>query len=362
MINRKERVVRTDKSLLLTIFFAILVFSSQGCDQVSKLTDHFFPKKTATAPKAPVPMEVKAVAAVTPAPVIVKSEAPAKPEETKPAPAKPVEAKPEQVMAPAPAAAELPPNVLAKIGDWSITLDELKKQEKAAQDMVAQQNNPNVKYNLPTAQLLDMIVEQQLLYREALRQGMDKDPKISQQLTEARKLILSQNLQNQLVKDINVTDEEITNFYNDNNNKPLFYEPTEYKFSQIVVDTEDQAKTILGQLTQGGNFTEIANSQSKIKPDGNYLTEDKLSFDKLKDVLKALDVGTFSTTFKGPDGFYIIKLEDKKGGKVKELTDEVKKGIKDAVSYSKYLESIRKVGLDNGLQFNTNLRNILEAK
>ncbi len=328
-----------NSKILFLVVGTSAVLTLQGCDQVSKLTNYFFPKKTSAAAKAPAPVEVKSVAAKAP-------ETAAKPAVSE----KSAETKPASAAATAP---ELPPNVLAKVGNWSITLDEFKQQEKSAQDLAAQNK---LKYDLPAERLLGMIVEQQLLFQEAQRQSLDKDEKISKQLEEARKLILSQNLQTKMVEVIKVTDEEIAKFYDEN--KQFYYEPAEYKLSQIVVDTEEQANTILGQLAQGANFTEIANAQSKVKPDGKFISEDKLAFEKLKDIVNTLDVGKFSAVFKGPDGFYIVKIDEKTGGKEKTL-EEVKEGIKADLSYLKYLQGLQQ--LQNAIPVQTNLK-LLEAK
>lgn len=320
-----------------------LILSLQGCDQVNKLVDYFSSKdkKTAaTKSKAPAPMEVKAIAATTPAPVVK-----AKPTVAETA-KEPVAEQPQ---------ADLPAGVLAKVGSWSISLAEFKEQEKSAQEL-AKQNN--LQYDLPAERLLGMIVEQQLLFQEAQRRGMERDEKIAKQIEEARKLILSQNLQSKLVEGVSVADEEIKEFYEQN--KQFYYEPAEYKLSQIVVDTEEQANAILGQLAQGANFNEIVNSQSKIKSEDKFVSEDQLSFQKLKDVVNTLDVGKFSSVFSGPDGkgFYIVKIDEKKGGKERTL-EEVKEGIKADLSYLKYLQSLQQ--LQTAIPVQTNL-DLIKAK
>ncbi len=323
------------------ILMAFLIFPLAGCDQISKIFNHFSPKKTTAAVKAPAPIEVKSMAEMTPAPV-AKTEVPV--------PVQSAEAK--AVAKPA----DLAPNVLAKVGNWSITLAEFQEQEKSAQAL-AKQNN--LKYDLPAERLLGMIVEQQLLFQEAQRQNIDRDEKVSKQIEEARKLILSQNLQTKMVEVIKVTDEEIAEFYKEN--QQFYYELAEYKLSQIVVPSEEQANAILGQLAQGANFTEIANAQSKIKPDGQFISEDKLAFQKLKDVINTLEVGKFSAVFNGPEGFYIVKIDEKKGGKEKTL-EEVKEGIKADLSYLKYLQGLQKLQEAIPVQTNLDLIKPLEAK
>lgn len=310
-----------------------LIFSLQGCDQVNKLVNYFSgqDKKTAAKPKAPSPMEVKSVAATTPVKTPAAAAAPATPAET----------------------AELPAGILAKVGNWSISLAEFQEQEKSAQEL-AKQNN--LQYDLPSERLLGMIVEQQLLFQEAQRQGMEKDEKISKQIDEARKLILSQNLQTKLVEGVSVSDEEIKEFYEQN--KQFYYEPAEYKLSQIVVATEEQANAVLSQLAQGANFAEVVKNQSKVQADDKFVTEDQLPFQKMKDVVNTLDIGKFSAVFSGPEGFYIVKIDEKKGGKERTL-DEVKEGIKADLSYLKYLQSLQQ--LQTAIPVQTNLK-LLEAK
>jgi peptidyl-prolyl cis-trans isomerase C len=330
--------VRVIKSkILFLIVGTSLVLSLQGCDQISKLVDHFSSKKTSPVAKAPTPVEIKAVAAKISEPI-------AKMEKQKDS----VQAKPADT-----AAVKLAPNVLASVGNWTITLAEFQQQEKSAEDL-AKQNN--LKYDLPAQRLLGMIVEQQLLFQEAQRQNLDKDEQIVKQIDEARKLILSQNLQTKMVEGINITDEEIAQFYEEN--KQFYYEPAEYKLNQIVVDTEEQANAILGQLAQGANFADIVNTQSKVKADGKFISEDQLAFQKLKDVIKVTDVGKFSSVFQGPNGFYIVKIDEKKGGQERSL-EEVKEGIKADLSYLKYLQGLQK--LQDKIPVQTNL-DLLEAK
>jgi parvulin-like peptidyl-prolyl isomerase len=83
-----------------------------------------------------------------------------------------------------------------------------------------------------------------------------------------------------------------------------------------------------------------------------------LAFEKLKDIVNTLDVGKFSAVFKGPDGFYIVKIDEKTGGKEKTL-EEVKEGIKADLSYLKYLQGLQQ--LQNAIPVQTNLK-LLEAK
>lgn len=327
--------MRTVQSRILYFLVGTaFIFTFQGCDQVNKLVEYFSPKKTAAKPPAPV-----SVKPVDPAP------APA-PTASAPTPA-----------APAADQSPLPPNVLAKVGNWTITLDEFKEQEKAAQEL-AKQNQ--LTYDLPSERLLGMIVEQQLLFQEAQRVGLDKDSKIAKQIEEARKLILSQTQQSKIVEGIQVSDEEVQKFYDEN--KQFYFEPVEYKIGQIVVGTEAEANDVFSQLAQGANFDDLVASVSKVKTKSDFMTEDALPFPKLKDVLKALDQGKFSSPFAGPEGFYIVKLEDKRGGAERPLDDTLKEGIKADLSYLKYLQGLQSLQEKIPVQTNIELIRSLQTK
>lgn len=313
-----------------------LTLPLQGCDQVNKLVEYFSPKKTTSAPAAPAPVSVKPITSAPSAPAT-------------PAPAVPAaSAKPA-------ASGPLPSNVLARVGNWQITVDEFKDQENAAKELAAQNK---LTYDLPSERLLGMIVEQQLLYQEAQRTGIDKDSKIAKQIEEARKLILSQTLQSKIVEGISVNDQEIKDFYEQN--KQFYFEPAQYKINQIVVDSEAQANDLFAQLAQGASFESLATT-SKVAAPANAVTEEEMPFQKIKDVVKALDVGKFSSPFSGPDGFYIVKLESKSGG-VERSLDEVKEGIKADLSYLKYLQNLQKLQEAIPVETNPDLIKSLDNK
>jgi parvulin-like peptidyl-prolyl isomerase len=78
----------------------------------------------------------------------------------------------------------------------------------------------------------------------------------------------------------------------------------------------------------------------------------------MEDVVKALEVGQISSVFKGPEGFYIVKLEEKKGGEQKKFEDvqnDITIGLtllKQQQALLNYLEELRK---KTDIQINENL-------
>jgi len=101
-----------------------------------------------------------------------------------------------------------------------------------------------------------------------------------------------------------------------------------------VVPTEAAGKDILIALLQGGDFAATAKEKS-IAPSaanggdvGVVKKTDK--FPKYREVISTLEIGQVSQIFKGPDGYYIVKVADRKGGTVPQLTevyDQIKNGL-----------------------------------
>jgi parvulin-like peptidyl-prolyl isomerase len=86
---------------------------------------------------------------------------------------------------------------------------------------------------------------------------------------------------------------------------------------------------ILTDVLNGAEFAETAKTRSTGKTavsggDLGFITQEP--FPQMGEALLPLEVGGISDVFKGPDGFYIVKLEEKKAGA--QLTfEEIKEDI-----------------------------------
>jgi peptidyl-prolyl cis-trans isomerase C len=91
---------------------------------------------------------------------------------------------------------------------------------------------------------------------------------------------------------------------------------TEVKARHILVETEDEAKTVLAELKKGADFAELAKSKSKDpgSADGGdlgYFTKDQM-VPEFSEVAFKLDKGALSDPVKSQFGWHIIKVEDKR--------------------------------------------------
>ncbi len=104
--------------------------------------------------------------------------------------------------------------VLAKVNGKTITEKDLKQvMETLPPNYKTLENNSTFR-----KQLLENMVKEELLYQEALKEGVDKDPKVRKEIELMKKRILVQALLRKHIKpeQVKVTDEEAKAFYERN--------------------------------------------------------------------------------------------------------------------------------------------------
>ncbi|WP_125154921.1 peptidylprolyl isomerase [Clostridium rectalis] len=178
-------------------------------------------------------------------------------------------------------------------------------------------------------QLLDEIISFELIYNYAKENGMEEDKDYIDQLQKLKREILIQVTIGKLLSKINVTNEEIEEFYN--NNKQLFKNEEMVTAKHILVNTVEEANNIVNEIKNGLDFEEAAKKYSTCpsKEAGGNLGEfgrgrmvpefEKVAFE--------LEVGVVSEPVKTQFGYHIIKVENKNQESVKTL-EEVKDNIK----------------------------------
>lgn len=213
--------------------------------------------------------------------------------------------------------------VLAKINHEVITLEDFDEKIKAMQAASAE-NKSLTREEKKT--LLNNLVTRDLIVQEAKARGIEKKKEVRDAVEEMRKNVLFAELVSDETKGVTVDAQEIENFYSQYPKE--FSTPQEIRAREIVVSSESQAKEILIALLQGADFAVLAKEKSlgsSAANGGDIGVLDKNSkFDKFREVAASLDKGQISQIFKGSDGkYYIIKVDDKKGGGVLQLNDKI---------------------------------------
>lgn len=182
--------------------------------------------------------------------------------------------------------------------------------------------------------LKNEVVRRTLLYQNALDKGLDRNEDVARALEKTKMDLLVLQLIKEVAQKIDVSSKEIEDYYN--TYKDQLKEPEERQIREIVASNEQDAKDVLVQLLQGADFATLAKERSRsssaknggdlgfIKKGTRPAQFEAVAFSD------TLEVGKISSIFKGPDGYSIIKLEAKRGGKLRPLSDmwdDIKRGL-----------------------------------
>jgi len=247
-------------------------------------------------------------------------------------PKKPVLQKTEAVVPPV-----VSGTLVAMINNLPVTLEDLNGDVENFNAMVPD-DKPELRITTREQKinyLKNELVKRLLLYQYAMLKGLDKKEEIQRVLEKTKMDLLVVELVREEAANIDVTAKEIEDYYN--SYKEDLKEPEERHLREIVTASELDARNILIQLLQGADFATLARERSRAASAKNG---GDLGFIRLGDKKSqqfdavafsdTLEVGKVSNIFRGPEGYYIIRLEAKRGGKTKSLSemwDDIKKAL-----------------------------------
>jgi peptidyl-prolyl cis-trans isomerase C len=165
----------------------------------------------------------------------------------------------------------------------------------------------------------DDLVNIELMSREALKNGLDKQPEVVQQLELAKQTVLVGAFVQDFVKSHPVGDEVVTKEYD---NLKAHLGKQEYHVNHILVEKESEAKALAEKLKKGGKnntFDKLAKASSKDTGSKEHngdlgwipIGDIPTSFVKpFGDALLKLTKGQVSDPVQSQFGWHIIRLED----------------------------------------------------
>lgn len=206
-------------------------------------------------------------------------------------------------------AAPVPDPVVARVGDRAIHQSDL---AMAAAGLPEQYRTlpPQVLYPM----LLDQVIDREALVIAARKQGLDKDPKVQEQMRLADDRVLQNAL---LSREIGPTLNEAAvraRYDQEFAGKPG---PEEVHAEHILVPTKEEAEKVLAELKGGADFAELARKYSK---DPAAANGGDLGWFKKGDMVPAFSDAAFSLkpgeTVPEPVqtqfGWHVIKVLDKR--------------------------------------------------
>jgi parvulin-like peptidyl-prolyl isomerase len=249
-----------------------------------------------------------------------------------------------------------PETVLVSFRGGEITLGEFNKAW----------GDPDNKNEYKTKEkLLENMLKEKILVQRAREIGLEEDENISSQIKVAieqikkeREEIIKINTQQPLIDaavkveiydKVKLTEEEIAEYYKEK--KEDFIKEEEYHLRHILVETQEEAKAILGKIRSGADFTELAKERS-LGPSGEnggdlgFIARGR-TVKPFEDAAFSLKPGEISEVVKTQFGYHIIKLEEISPERQRTL-EEAKREIefiilpeKQQQAFNKWLSSLK---------------------
>jgi len=236
----------------------------------------------------------------------------------------------------------LPPNAAASVNGTVITNDVVEQGIQAALSQ-GQKDSPELRNAV-----LSKLIEISLLSQQADRDGLANSDKANRQLAQIRQNYLADLELATFSAQNPVSDSDVQAEYN-REVASLGPQGTivEYKVSDIAVATEEDAKTALARIKKGEAFDKVAKSMSlapnKVQGGSVGWVQSGQVSPQISSVLVALSVGQVSPLpIKMPQGWYLIKLEDKKSSKPPTL-EQAKASIRAGLTQKKQFEYLNQL-------------------
>jgi len=262
--------------------------------------------------------------------------------------------------------------IVAIINDDVITLSQYKEQHESLYQMLRsryQGEDFQKQYRALRKDLLNTMITELLLYQEAKSRGynvaeqikltienikeengLDSDEELKRALRqqgvdfEAWKKQMEENYMKQSVivtdvdRSIVIEDSEIVNYHKQHPDE--FIEPAEYRLKAIYISAKDRnddevealKREIIEKIAAGEDFVSLAGQYSEgpeKESQGDLGSFKKGELEKtLEQAVEEIEAGESTPWLKVKDGWYLLKLEEKKESRIKTF-DEVRKEIEE---------------------------------
>ena len=191
--------------------------------------------------------------------------------------------------------------------------------------------------NLP--KILDKWVSNSLMYQEAVRRGIDKEPQVQDHIKRLERDYLVNDLLDRLTSGGKVGQDQEMQYFNQHKDEFTY----EVKIARIVMADSLKAAQTLAELKSGADFTKLAKERSQdvaleAGQESRYFArsigDPRTGGDPaVAEAIFALSTGQISDVVPSQEGYQIIKLTDKKKVKADVTFADVKDEIEAILSY-----------------------------
>ena len=181
---------------------------------------------------------------------------------------------------------------------------------------------------------LGELITRELLLEKARRMKLDRDKTLGDRVEDFReRLLLDAVLRELIEKKIEVTEEELTAYFNAHRDAlPLIEEA---RAGHILVKTEAEANALLNRLRRGADFAALAGAHSidpgsKDKGGDLGVVRKGRTLPEFEEAVFGLKPGRISGLVKTPYGYHIIRVQSRRTRKplaVTDVRDEIRQQI-----------------------------------
>ncbi|HEV2082294.1 MAG TPA: peptidylprolyl isomerase [Brevundimonas sp.] len=201
---------------------------------------------------------------------------------------------------------------VARVAGETIWASDVKR-EAVAQGLIGEGEPLDVTSGL-FRRVLDEVIDQKLLAREAERRGLDNSPSVQRRLATTRDRILGDVLVETVVNGT-ITDQAVQTLYNEQ--LSLARTSEEIRVRQIVSRTQAEAAQVVGILSAGAAFEAVAAERSIDEAtrysggDLGYSTLDVMP-KAYADALRDRPAGSTIGPFQVEGGWAVVRIEDRR--------------------------------------------------
>lgn len=248
--------------------------------------------------------------------------------------------------------------VIVSVGEGRLTLERLNNViPSSIQSKISQEQINNY---------IQQWIETELIYREALRLGMDEDEELQLALENAKREFLVRKYLDKYLSDYEgLTDTAAFEYYKENQDNYILADD-EIRAFHILVSTNKEANNVYKRLREGEDFEAIARDVSKEYFENKRID---LGYFKKEDILPEIAakvfnyrVGLITKPLQSEFGYHFFKIVDRKQkGSYREF-DEVKDQIIARLQSMKRNEKYRDLIIDlrNKIDYKMNIEPLKE--
>jgi peptidyl-prolyl cis-trans isomerase C len=194
------------------------------------------------------------------------------------------------------------------------------------------------------------LINRQLIAQEVVKQGLDKEIDLQDQITQMRQNLYLQVFIEDYLKKNPITTEKLREEYN----KQKQYlsngsdSATQYKISQIILKSEAEAIAVISRLQAGDSFAKVAKEVSldgATKSQGGaigWVAPQQLAL-PISDALGTVGKGGFSKTpIKVSDAWVIIRIDDTRSLKIPSF-EASQSQLKQAIIQQYLAETVKRL-------------------